>query len=87
MKRIMFAAGVLPEPFRRLRDLTAIVPIIPANLRPAKALHRYVILWEADWEAVPVDPMLLRHLHGDLYVVLAVWDLTPVERAVLNGRL
>ena len=30
--------------------------------------------------------MLLRHLSGQLYAVLAVWDLTELERAVLAGR-
>lgn len=39
------------------------------------------------WQPVPpTDPLLLRHLHGDLYAVLAAWDLTPLERAVLAGR-
>jgi hypothetical protein len=66
----------------------AMVPLIPPNLRPTeKAMRNYHVLWEAEWESVPVDPMLLRHLHGSLYVVLAVWDLTSLERAVLSGRL
>lgn len=69
------------------RELRAVVPLIPANLRPAVALNRYAILWEADWEEVPVDPLLLRYAHGSLYVVLAAWDLTALERAVLAGRL
>jgi hypothetical protein len=65
----------------------AMVPLIPPSIRPKTALEKYHILWEAAWEAVPGDPMLLRHLEGDLYLVLAAWDLTPVERAVLHGRL
>lgn len=70
-------------------DWRALVPIIPPNLRPApSSLRTYHILWEAEWEQVPpVDPMLLRHLHGTLYAVFAVWDLTELERAVLSGRL
>jgi hypothetical protein len=64
------------------------VPLVPPNLRPARGLNRYCILFEAEWEPVPpTDPMLLRHLHGSLYAVLAVWDLTPLERAVIAGRL
>lgn len=66
------------------------VPIIPPALRPAHALSGYHILWEVDrWEKVPNpphDPALLKWLGGDLYAVLAVWDLTEVERAVLAGR-
>lgn len=66
----------------------AVVPIIPAKFRPSTRLENFHILWEAEWKkAVPVDPMLLRHLDGALYVVLASWDLTPLERAVLGGRV
>ena len=61
----------------------AIVPIVPPQFRPAGSLKRYFILWEADWEEVPRDPMLLRYLGGDLFAVLAVWDLTEIERTVL----
>jgi len=63
----------------------AIVPIVPPQFRPEKkGLHLYHILWEVDrWEEVPVDPMLLKHLGGAMYAVLAVWDLTPMERSVL----
>lgn len=68
-------------------NLTAVVPLIPANLRPARGLNCYCVLWEAEWEAVPTDPMLIRHLYGSLYAVFACWDLTPLERAVLAGRL
>jgi hypothetical protein len=66
----------------------AMVPLIPPNLRPTEtALRNYHVLWEAEWETVPADPLLLRHLTGSLYAVLAAWDLTPLERAVLAGRL
>lgn len=66
--------------------LHGVVPNIPPALRPSKGLHLYHVLWEVEsWEAVPVDPMLLRHLGGALYAVLAVWDLTELERAVLAG--
>ncbi len=60
------------------------VPLIPVHLRPKANLRNYHILWEADWEAVPVDPMLLRRMGPDLWIVLAAWDLTEVERAVLS---
>lgn len=67
---------------------SALVPLVPAPIRPRGALDGYRILFEPKWEPVPpVDPMLLKHLHGALYVVLAHWDLTPLERAVLAGRL
>lgn len=73
--------------FKMCRNHQAIVPMIPVHLRPADHLERYHILWEADWEAVPVDPMLLRKIGGDAWLVVAAWDLTAVEQAVLAGRL
>jgi hypothetical protein len=60
------------------------VPLIPPRLRPAGDLSNYHILWEANWQAPPTDPLLLRHLSGPLYAVLACWDLTPIERAVMG---
>lgn len=69
------------------RTLTAIVPIIPPEFLPEpKDLAKYHILWEADWEAAPVDPFLLKRIHGYLYVIVAQWDLTEVERAVIGAR-
>ena len=68
-------------------DGLAIVPIVPLHLRPKFNLSNYSILWEADWTAVPHDPLLLRQLKGDLWIVLAAWDLTEVERAVLSQRV
>lgn len=65
----------------------AIVPSIPPRLRPQIAYSKLHILWEAEWETVPTDPMLLRHLGGALYVVLACWDLTDLEKAVLKRAL
>ena len=34
----------------------------------------------------PRDPALLRHVRGDLWAVLSVWDLTDLERMVLSQR-
>lgn len=64
---------------------SAIVPSIPPALRPNADLGRYWILFEAEWSAVaPRDPALLRPLGGGLYAVVATWDLTDLERAVLG---
>lgn len=65
----------------------ALVPHIPPEHRPKRGIQNYHILWEADWQyAPPVDPMLLRRLgkDGDIWLVVAVWDLTDVERAVMD---
>lgn len=61
------------------------VPFIPPKIRPA-TLDRYAILWEATWRSVPVDPALLRPLGQGMYAIVATWDLTPLEAAVLGAR-
>lgn len=71
------------------------VPMIPADVIPAKG-HRseWHILWEVDhWSEksqralASRDPILLKHIQGSLYAVLAEWDLTPVEVAIMNGAI
>ena len=72
----------------------ALVPIVPPRHRPRRntALRNYHVLWEVDdWQWMeapkpPVDPALLKHLGGDIYAVVATWDLTELERLVLAGR-
>lgn len=67
------------------------VPTIPPQFRPTGSLTEYHILFEAVWERrPPYDPMLLKQIGAAdslLFVVLAAWDLTPIEQAVLRGRL
>lgn len=75
------------------RPLSARVPPIPPEVRPrghrsaVANLANYHVLWEAEWRQerapVPRDPALLKHIGGDLFVVMATWDLTDLERAVL----
>lgn len=65
----------------------AMVPPVPPAFRPADKIGNYHLLWEAEWKREPPkDPALLKHIGGDLYAVLAVWDLTELERCVLGGR-
>lgn len=69
--------------------IVAQAPTIPPPFRPASKLENYHLLWEAEWSVTPIpptDPALLKHIGGDLYAVVAVWDLTEIERAVLVGR-
>jgi len=64
----------------------AMVPMIPPNIRPAGNLSKYWILFEAEWKPIPpMDPLLLRPIGGPFFVVLAHWNLTEVERAVLGA--
>jgi len=69
------------------KSLSAPVPIIPIEYRPNGKLHNYFVLWEVDkWESEPPrDPFLLRRLSSNLFVILAAWDLTELERSVMKG--
>lgn len=69
-----------------IEAVPAVVPVIPPPFRPTHRLGNYHLLFEADWKGqpAPADPALLKHLGGDLYAVLAVWDLSPLEAAVLG---
>jgi len=67
--------------------LQAALPRIPPQHRPAQEdLHKYHLLWEADWKELPRDPFLLKRVAHDAWVVLAAWDLTDVEMSVLRSR-
>jgi len=64
-------------------------PLIPIHLRPKRGIENYHILFEAEWARRPaVDPLLVRRIgRSDMWVVVAAWDLTPVELAALSARL
>lgn len=86
--RINIPQNYLPGFKSFTHTFEAVVPLIPVRFRPHAKLERYHILFEAEWKKrIPVDPMLLRHIGGVHYAVLAHWDLTEVERAALFGRL
>lgn len=71
----------------------ALVPLVPADVRPIGQLHDFFVLWEVErWSdrsitATPDrDPYLLKPIGGDLYAVIAAWELTDLERAIMGGR-
>jgi len=69
---------------------TTTVPIVPPRHRPKRGrLNRFHVLWEVEaWDTTPPrDPALLRHIRADLWAVLAIWDLTDIERHVLSARI
>ena len=86
--RFRFPAGTWPRLQRSFRA-SATVPLIPPDIRPARALQNYHILFEAVWRPEPPrDPMLLRRIgKADLWLVLGAWDLTEVERAAMSTRI
>lgn len=67
-------------------------PIIPAKILVEEVRHRlrnYHVLWEVEaWKPVPPqDPILLKRLTSNLFGVLATWELTPLERAIVRGHI
>lgn len=74
------------QPIQYGRTLQTIAPNVPPAFRPGRYLQSDRLLWEVDqWVlTAPEDPALLKHLGGPLYTVVAVWDLTEVERLVLG---
>jgi hypothetical protein len=87
---VTWPAGSFPAlPNRKRWDGVALVPTPPLHLRPKRGLANYTILWEAIWSPIPPgDPLLLRRIgKADLWLVVAQWDLTAVEKAALSTRL
>lgn len=69
----------------RLRTL---VPLVPVAFLPPHGLSNYHILWEVEkWDVVtpPGDPMLLKRVSPNMFVVLATWELSDLEKAVNSG--
>ena len=65
------------------------VPIIPVQLMPEGKLSGYYILWEVDnWEELPKrdDPLLLKRITENLFVILSAWDVTELEQSIISGR-
>lgn len=65
------------------------VPLIPPQYLPKEKMNELYILWEVDeWKPVaPVDPWLLKRITNTHFVVLNGWNLTPLERSVMNAHL
>jgi hypothetical protein len=68
------------------------IPIIPAILTPNAELSNYYILFEIfswdemiDRRRVGNDPILLKRLSENMFVILASWEVSPLEQAVLEG--
>jgi hypothetical protein len=70
-------------------NLEAPVPPVPPRFIPKIITDDYYILWEVDvWKMVPpTDPYLLRRITKTMFVVLAGWDLTDIEKSAMAGRM
>jgi len=71
--------------------IQTVVPIIKASVLTLvkHKLSNYHLIWEVrKWEPVPPkDPILVKRLTPNLFGVIATWDLTPLERAIIKGRI
>ena len=88
---IELAAGTFPE-WTSTDYWTMVscpVPIVPPHLLPRAELSNFHILWEVEkWNLeAPRDPLLLRRISTNLFAIVARWDLTELERAVIAGRI
>ncbi len=74
--------------FPTTHSAEALAPKIPPRHHPGD-LSKYYLLWEPKWEAKAPDPdpMLLSRIGDNFFAIVAVWDMTPLEQAVLEGRL
>jgi len=93
----MFAADTFPRPPRLHPNAVwgeawngtwlATLPHIPPQYRPPNAMINYHLLWEAEWRRARgsqrKDPVLLKRIGGDVFAVVAAWDLTELEKLVL----
>ncbi len=65
------------------------IPIIPAQLLPEGNLSGFYILWEVQrWEDLPEkkDPLLLKRITENLFVILSAWEVTALEQSIISGR-
>ena len=75
--------------------LETTVPLIPAKILVQEVkvlLKNFHILWEVEpdaWKTMrpPRYPILLKRLTPNVFGILATWNLTPLERAIIRGRL
>jgi len=63
------------------------VPIVPPLFLPRSHLRNYHILFEVEnWKSVTKDPILIKRITRNLFVILAFWNLSPLEKALIKGR-
>jgi hypothetical protein len=80
--------NVFPWDKKDHREVMALTPLIPLPIRPARSLHNYFLLWEANWHpAPPRDPYLLQQVTGSLMEIVAEWDVSDLELAAVSAAM
>lgn len=74
------------------QTIESLVPVVPAHLVPEGSLENYYTLFEVkEWfeprkaSYSKGDPYLLKRINNNAFVVLAEWDVTDLEVAILRG--
>lgn len=74
------------------QNIESLVPVVPAHILPEGSLENYYILFEVKEWSEPRkasyskgDPYLLKRINNNAFAVLAEWDVTDLEVAVLRG--
>jgi len=72
--------------------VSTLAPIIPPQILIEKVkfnLKNYHILWEVEaWKPEPPrDPILLKQITTNLFGILATWDLSDIERAIIKAHI
>lgn len=69
------------------RDIVSPTPAIPPKYA-RKGEHLY-LMWEVQhWQPLAArDPLLLRRISRNLFVIYGHWNTTKLERAIIRGRL
>jgi hypothetical protein len=63
---------------------------VPERIAKNHDLSKRFTLFEVEnWNvyARSADPYLLEHIEGSLFAIVAEWDVTPLEKAVLTDVL
>lgn len=71
-------------------NVVAMAPQVPPRFRPEpEKVSELYLLWEAKWELRPPDPdpFLIKPLGGGFFVIVAQWDMTPLEQSILETRI
>jgi len=72
-------------------EVSTIMPLIPPQILIESVkynLKNYHVLWEVeDWKTEPpVDPILIKKITPNLFAILATWELTDLERAIIKAH-
>lgn len=81
---------MMPNSTWQVKDeqITTNVPFVPAHIAVPSKLENYYILFEVNaWKRRQRvrDPYLLQRLNDNTFVVLAEWDVSPVEAIIGRG--